>query len=321
MAANIQSVCHSFLLQAGLYSIRLNPGPDGGFAVAFLAPAAGEAGATFLGRTGTDSVVLAAGGQPALCQVHRDDATLYVSEFQPGATVTADRRVVVKLLDLDTGRARVPVASRPVAAAAAAPVSLAATPTLTVAAVVAGAGERVHANGEWAGAPGTTALDGFTITLGGGVPDLGIEYRCGNGALGLTPWARGGRYCGTKNKAVVITKFAVRLTGPAAEAYDVRYQGEFLGFGESFVARNGELCTITESAPLTALRVEVVPRPRAEAACDPDPERAQFDEQEYLLIYPDAATAVSLKEFESGFHHFVARGRAEGRTAPRRRDL
>lgn len=321
MAANIPSMCHSFLLKAGLYSIRLNPGPDGGFAVAFLPPAAGDAAAVFLGRAGADSAVLAAGGEPALCQVRRDDTTLYVSEFQPGVAVTADRRVVVKLLDLDTGRPRVPVSSLPAAPVAAATVSLAATPTLTVAAVVAGAGEQVHANGEWAGAPGSKALDGFTITLGGGVPDLGIEYRCGNGALGLTPWARGGRYCGTRNKAVVITKFAVRLTGAAAEAYEVRYQGDFQGFGESFVARNGELCTITESAPLTAIRVEVVPRPTAGTAPDPDPERAQFDEQEYLLIYPDAATAVSLKEFESGYHHFLARGRAEGRTAPRRREL
>src|SRR5262249_16119984 len=44
-----------------------------------------------------------------------------------------------------------------------------------------------------------------------------------------------------------------------------------------------------------------------------DDVRIAFDEEWYLLAYPDIARAVELGELPSGFAHYLAHGQAEGR--------
>ena len=131
---------------------------------------------------------------------------------------------------------------------------------------VTGVGDIPGKGGVWAGNPASTApIEGFAVT---GVPGVDLkEIEC-QGVLGqdwATPWHPGGEFCGSRGLALSLLGFRIRLTGAAARGFECQYWGSFAGHGIVGPVTAGAACE-SSGAPLTSLRVEIVPRGQAEVA-------------------------------------------------------
>jgi len=113
----------------------------------------------------------------------------------------------------------------------------------------------------WAGEKDRSRLlEGFAFTLATGVKDLDIEYMGHLQDKGDTVWGSG--TCGTYCKGGRLEGFAFRLTGAAAECYDVFYQALLEGCGETAVCANGDFCgTRGESRGCLAIKTWIRQKP------------------------------------------------------------
>lgn len=321
-------VSYTYTLTPGLYVIR-DTGSGAAskgkwFAVlALIAEDTAKGSAAFLGRDDAAVTLLRAGdGGETVVKIDRHPATLYVTELGVASVMASERRLVVKLLDRDDAAPLDPSrVGAPAEQVKLLPVQSASSVSVSISAHSEGVGESVFPGGQWAGQYDTEVkLDGFSIALTGDADRLGLEYRVGNAQIGMTNWVKAGKYCGTRGKGVPLTAFAVRLTGGRADEFEVSYCGHFIGHGNGPVVRNGEACQSPGNQPLAAIFVEVLPAEVADQrrVSKRDLVPDDFDESEYLRQHPDVATAVSLGEIPSGYHHFLLHGEKEGRKEPRR---
>ena len=109
------------------------------------------------------------------------------------------------------------------------------------------------------------ALEGFQLTLvdatgqkpnGGGVS---LEYMAHLAEVGDTAWAVEGSFCGTRGQSRRVEGFAVRLAGPNAKFYKVRYMAHFEGISsDTGFFENGQFCgTRGENRRLEGMYVTV----------------------------------------------------------------
>ncbi|WP_027184086.1 hypothetical protein [Desulfovibrio inopinatus] len=132
-------------------------------------------------------------------------------------------------------------------------------PTVRLAAHIQNVGDRRIEPGQWAGAQGSRLrIEAFSIEAAGLSPQS-LEYMAIAANGGQTRWSPMGAFCGSKGRGIPIVAFAVRLNGPAAEEFDVVYQGSFFDSGPGEPFKNGELCrSVKDKDPLESFIVRLV---------------------------------------------------------------
>jgi len=112
-------------------------------------------------------------------------------------------------------------------------------------------------SGAFAGTRGESRrLEGFSLAIADGTPNLGIQYMAHLQDIGDTPWVNGGQFIGTRGQSRRLEGFAIRLTGSAARNYNIRYICHLQNIGDTPVRSNGEFCgTRGESRRLEGLQV------------------------------------------------------------------
>lgn len=81
-------------------------------------------------------------------------------------------------------------------------------------------------------------IEGFEINFT--IPDVEFKYMAHLENMGDTAWTSHGNFIGTRGQSRRLEGFAVRLEGPAAEAYDVKYYVQMEGVEKSPIASNGQ---------------------------------------------------------------------------------
>ena len=111
--------------------------------------------------------------------------------------------------------------------------------------------------GAFAGTRGESRrLEGFSIAITDGTPNLGIQYMAHIQNIGDTTWVNGGQFIGTRGESRRLEGFAIRLTGSNAANYNIRYICHLQDIGDTQVRSNGEFCgTRGESRRLEGLQV------------------------------------------------------------------
>lgn len=111
--------------------------------------------------------------------------------------------------------------------------------------------------GAFAGTRGASRrLEGFSLAIADGTPNLGIQYMAHLQNIGDTTWVNGGQVIGTRGESRRLEGFAIRLTGSAAANYNIRYICHLQDIGDTQVRSNGEFCgTRGESRRLEGLQV------------------------------------------------------------------
>lgn len=124
-------------------------------------------------------------------------------------------------------------------------------------------GDRRFAGRGWVGNRGKRLrIEAFSICPLDTLLPGDIEFKALGPNRRQTPWVSDGKLCGTRSRRLPLTGFAVRLTGRAAERFDVIYEGAFFESGIVGPSRNGELCVPPGAEdPLEAIKLRVIRRP------------------------------------------------------------
>lgn len=134
-----------------------------------------------------------------------------------------------------------------------------------VAAHVQRSGDLLTRLGEWMGKRGSQNwIEGFAIQPASRIEPTDIEYQAVLGKGWLSPWAEGGKYCGSKGMALPILGLRVRLKGEAAEKYTVSLHATFIDGSEVGPVDGSQTAETETLAPLEAFKVELVPVTGAE---------------------------------------------------------
>ena len=122
---------------------------------------------------------------------------------------------------------------------------------------IGGIGDRTFSDREFAGTIGESrSLEGMQIRFRQPIPGLGIRYMGHLQNTGDTPWVGEGEYVGSRLESRRLEGFAIELTGPEANRYQIHYQGHFAGYGNSNIITNGEFCGLRgDGLQLEALKV------------------------------------------------------------------
>ncbi|RYZ36997.1 MAG: hypothetical protein EOO71_29730 [Myxococcaceae bacterium] len=103
-------------------------------------------------------------------------------------------------------------------------------------------------------------IEQFEFHLPRPIKGLHIEYRCHLQDTGDTQWLSAGTPCGTQGEARRLESFAMRLSGPAARLYQLRYWCQVDGASRPSGPYSDEaVCgTQGESRELIGMKVELV---------------------------------------------------------------
>ena len=91
-------------------------------------------------------------------------------------------------------------------------------------------------------------------------PDLTIEYKTIINNLGETPWTKAGELSGTTDKRRKLIGYAVRLKGPLASQYEVKYKVKIRKNAEWATGKNGSICGSDKnrSQAVENIQIEIV---------------------------------------------------------------
>jgi hypothetical protein len=125
---------------------------------------------------------------------------------------------------------------------------------------VSGHGDLTATGGMWAGSPdAATPIEGLAIEPLAPLDSGLLEYQAIMGQDWVSPWMRGGEFCGSRQLALALLGVRIRLRGAAAETYRCQFWGHFDG-AEVGPFESGQACELN-GAPLQRLRVTVLERP------------------------------------------------------------
>jgi hypothetical protein len=112
----------------------------------------------------------------------------------------------------------------------------------------------------WVGPRGQRLrIEGFAITPLEGLSPRDLEYMAFQPGGAETPWVGGQQFCGSRQRRLPLTGFAIRLAANLGGRFDVVYSGAFLNSGIVGPRRNGEPCRPTLlDDPLEAMTVQIV---------------------------------------------------------------
>jgi hypothetical protein len=125
---------------------------------------------------------------------------------------------------------------------------------------VSGYGDLTASGGTWAESPDAAApIEGLSIEPQAPLDSDSLEYQAIMGQDWVSPWVRGGEFCGSRQLALALLGVRVRLRGAAAETYRCQIWGHFDG-AEVGPFESGEPCEFN-GASLQGLRVTILERP------------------------------------------------------------
>jgi GT2 family glycosyltransferase/glycosyltransferase involved in cell wall biosynthesis len=267
-------------LQPGLYAFSLSDGTEADASelpVVQISAAAGYAADTkvdFLGKHNPVENWLADAGDVVVVRITGAACSLLVKTIRAPGRQSASVSVECRRLDrIDD------------AAAAVVPRDGSGILRVQITAHVQNRGDLPFVAPGWAGCVGEHLwVEAFTINpLEGFLPEE-IEYKALTGTGFETPWVSGGTMCGTRGTSNPLIGFAIRLRGPAAERYECRYRGAFLGAGVAGPFRNGAACKSAYGRdPLEGIELEIVERTEA---VEPDAEEpTETFMPDYEIVY------------------------------------
>jgi hypothetical protein len=187
------------------------------------------------------------GGDGALVRVAEGPAQVLVTIYQaPGAPPEAAPQLQVTRLSGEPATA----------AAGTAPVLAPVPAEAEVVAHVQRTGDVGGQLGEWVGVRGSKLwIEGFAVTPGTAIAASDIEYQAVLGRGWLSPWAEGGKFCGSRGMALPLLGLRVRLKGAAAETHECRYSATFVDGASVGPIEAGEACEAASLAGLEAFQI------------------------------------------------------------------
>jgi hypothetical protein len=115
--------------------------------------------------------------------------------------------------------------------------------------------------GAWLGERGSNNwIEGLAIYAPDGVAPEELSYQGVLGRGWLSPWVPAGEYCGSRGMALPLLGLRVKLSGEAAQQYDIAVSASFVGGATAGPVGNDETCEGDTLAPLEAFIVTLTPR-------------------------------------------------------------
>jgi hypothetical protein len=261
MVQELKVTGHMMALPAGLFCIvnEAQPGAkqNGGLPGVRISPPPVNAQNVEIAGFRPDGW-LNAEGDAALVRIRRGPAQILVTIYQlPNQPNAAPKLQVRQLL---AGGEAVPAAAN----------GQAAPPTaqerMDLLAHIQSRGDVGAKYGDWLGEPGSgNWIEGFAIAAPEEIDAGDLSYQAVLGRGWLSPWVESGQYCGSRGMALPLLGLRIRLTGEAAEHYDITYSASFVGGSAAGPVGNDETCEADSLAPLEALQVTLTPRARKHA--------------------------------------------------------
>ncbi|OYY05405.1 MAG: hypothetical protein B7Y73_01750 [Acidocella sp. 35-58-6] len=187
---------------------------------------------------------LSGSGDAALVRVTRGPAQIMVTIYQnPNQPESAPKLQVRQLLGAtEAATAQPQKASAPVAMDVMAHVQ-------TRGDIGVKFGQRLgdKGSGHW--------IEGFAIAAPQGISPADLSYQAVLGRGWLSPWVEAGEYCGSRGMALPLLGLRVRLTGPAAEHFNLTCEASFVDGSAVGPVGSDETC---ESPNLAALESMVI---------------------------------------------------------------
>jgi hypothetical protein len=266
--SELRSTASMMRLDAGLYCVLVAPSPAAdvqtGLPGVRITAAPGPAGRpeAVEVRTIAADGWMSGFGDAALVRVTGGPAHVMVTIYQDTVT-TGEGAPNLQILPLLTGQT-----GAPRQAALAGPAGMPLPPPgitpprvpLDVIAHIQTRGDVGAVFGDWLGNPGSGKwIEGFAISPNNGVDPADIEYQAVLGRGWLSPWVEGGQFCGSRGMALPILGLRVRLRGPAAEAFELRYSASFVDGSRAGPVAAGEACEAESLAAVEAILIELAP--------------------------------------------------------------
>jgi hypothetical protein len=266
--SELRSTASMMRLDPGLYCVLVAPSPAAdaqtGLPGVRITPAPGPAGRpeAVEVRTIAADGWMSGFGDAALVRVVGVPAYVMVTIYQDTVT-TGEGAPNLQILPLLTGQT-----GAPRQAALAGPAGMPLPPPgitpprvpLDVIAHIQTRGDVGAVLGDWLGNPGSGKwIEGFAISPHNGVDPADIEYQAVLGRGWLSPWVEGGQFCGSRGMALPILGLRVRLRGPAADAFELRYSASFVDGTRIGPVAAGEACEAESLAAVEAILIELAP--------------------------------------------------------------
>jgi hypothetical protein len=105
-------------------------------------------------------------------------------------------------------------------------------------------------------------IEGFAIAAPAGIDPADLSYQAVLGRGWLSPWVEAGDYCGSRGMALPLLGLRVRLTGAAAEAYDLTCEASFVDGTSAGPVASDETCEGENLAPLESILITLTPKTR-----------------------------------------------------------
>ncbi len=204
---------------------------------------------------------LSAEGDAVLVRIKNQPAQVLVTIYQLANMPDASPKLQVRQL---LGEAHIAAnAPPPPAANAAPPEPQAAQEPANIVAHIQSRGDVGTKFGEWLGEKGSQNwVEGFAITAPDGINPSDFTYQAVLGRGWLSPWVDAGQYCGSRGMALPLLGLRIRLSGEAAEQYEISYSATFIGGASCGPVGNDETCEAETLAPLESFQIVLTPRGR-----------------------------------------------------------
>jgi hypothetical protein len=243
---------HLMALPAGLFCIvsepHANPGPGGLPGVRISPPPAGGQNVEI--SSFRPDGWLSGHGDAALVRVHKGPAQLLVTIYQqPNQPDAAPKLQVRQLLGVETNPALAPAPAGPP------------REKVDVMAHIQTRGDVGVKFGHWLGEQGSQNwIEGFAIAAPEGTEVADLAYQAVLGRGWLSPWVEAGQYCGSRGMALPLLGLRVRLTGDAAEQFDLTVAASFIDGTKAGPVGQDETCESSSLAPLEAMLITLTPK-------------------------------------------------------------
>ncbi len=205
---------------------------------------------------------LSAEGDAVLVRIKNQPAQVLVTIYQLANMPASSPRLQVRQL---LGEAD--IATNPAPDAAPPPVpNVAPNGQVDITAHIQSRGDIGTKFGNWLGEKGSQNwIEGFAINAPSGIAPSELTYQAVLGRGWLSPWVDAGQYCGSRGMALPLLGIRIRLSGEAAEHYDISYSATFIGGASCGPVGNDETCEAETLAPLESFQVTLTPRGRKAA--------------------------------------------------------
>lgn len=102
-------------------------------------------------------------------------------------------------------------------------------------------------------------MEAIKISLGNKNLQGSVEYRVHVQNLGWQPWIKNGEIAGITGKSLQLEAIQIRLTGEAANCYDIEYQAHIANKGWLAWCKNGEVAGTTgQKLGMQAIKIKIV---------------------------------------------------------------